>query len=94
MRIEKMLQGYELEDALRLIGLARRRSGLAMLLPAAGLLAVGAAVGAAIGLALAPSSGRQLREGVTGRLDQIRDKVKKDAEKHSHTNATSTPAST
>jgi hypothetical protein len=93
MRIEKMLQGYELEDALRLVGLARRRSPVALLVSAAGLLAAGAAIGAGIGLALAPSSGRQLREGMSGRLDQIRDKIKRDADKYSHANATSTPSS-
>ena len=94
MRIQRLMRGYELEDALRLIGLARRRSALAMLLPAVGLLAAGAALGAGIGMAFAPSSGERLRKDVGGRLDQIRERVKKDSEKHSHANATPTPTST
>jgi len=95
MRIEKLLQGYELEDALRLVGLARRRSAMAMILPAVGLLAAGAALGAGLGLAFAPASGRRFRQDVGGRLDHIRDRVKKESEKHMHadTNATSTPVS-
>ena len=85
------MRGYELDDALRLIGVARRRSALELLLPALGLLAAGAAIGAGIGLAFAPSSGRRLREDVGGRLDQIRERVKKESEKHSNASVTSTP---
>lgn len=93
MTIEKLMRGYEVNDALRLIGLARRRSMLEMLLPALGLLAAGAALGAGIGLAFAPSSGRSLRKDVGGRLDQIRDKVKRESDKYVNADATSTPAS-
>jgi hypothetical protein len=45
-------------------------------------------------MAFAPSSGERLRKDVGGRLDQIRERVKKDSEKHSHANATPTPTST
>jgi hypothetical protein len=94
MRIKKLMRGYELNDALRLIGRARRRSALEMLLPAVALLAAGAALGAGIGLAFAPSSGRRLREDMSGRLDQLRERVKKESNKHRNADATSTPAST
>jgi hypothetical protein len=93
MTIEKLMRGYEVNDALRLIGLARRRSMLELLLPAIGLLAAGAALGAGIGLAFAPSSGRNLRKDVGGRLDQIRDKVKRESDKYVNADASSTPAS-
>ncbi len=93
MRIKKVMRGYDLDDALELIGM-RRRSPLAAFIPAIGLLAAGAAIGAGIGLALAPSSGRRLRQDLGGRLDQIRERVvKRDAESRSHANATSTPVS-
>jgi hypothetical protein len=94
MTIQKMMRGYELEDALHLLGLARRRSAMGMVLPAVGLLAVGAILGAGLGLVFAPSSGRRLREDVGGRLDQIKERVKKESEKHTHVNATSPTAST
>ncbi len=92
MRIKKMMRGYELDDALRLLGVARRRSALELMLPALGLLAAGAAIGAGIGLAFAPSSGRRLREDVGGRLDQIRERVKKESEKNSNASVTSSPS--
>jgi hypothetical protein len=94
MRMKKVMRGYDLDDALQLIGM-RRRSPMAVLLPAIGLLAAGAAIGAGIGLALAPSSGRRLRQDLGGRLDQLRERVaKRDAESsRSHANATSAPAS-
>ncbi len=92
MTIKKLMRGYELDDALRLIGVARRRSPIELMLPALGLLALGAAVGAGIGLAFAPSSGRRLREDVGGRLDQIRDRVRKESEKHSNATVSSSPS--
>ncbi len=92
MRIKKLMRGYELDDALRLIGRSRRRSMLEMVLPALALLAAGAAVGAGIGLVFAPSSGRRLREDMSGRLDQLRERVKKESDKHRNADATSTPA--
>jgi hypothetical protein len=84
----KQMIGYDIDDALDLIGLARRRSILNHMLPAMGFLALGAALGAGVGLMLAPSSGRRLRQDVGDRLDQIRDKMKNEAQKRGVTNAT------
>jgi YtxH-like protein len=89
MRIQKLMRRYDLEDALHLVGLARRRSMLTMFIPAIGLLAAGAAIGAGIGLAFAPSSGRRFRQDVSGRLDQIKDRVKKESHRYNDVNATS-----
>jgi hypothetical protein len=89
MTIKKLMRGYELDDALRLIGM-HRRSAMETFLPALGLLAAGAVIGAGIGLALAPSSGRRLRQDIGGRLDHLRERVRKDSE-HAPVNATSTP---
>jgi hypothetical protein len=80
--------GYEIDDVLELVGLRRRRPLLMSVLPAFGLVAFGAAVGASVGLMLAPSSGRRLRQEMGERLDQVRDRVKREAQKQSGANAT------
>jgi gas vesicle protein len=72
--------GLDVDDVLELIGLERKRSFLGAFLPTVGLLALGAAVGAGIGLAFAPSSGRNLREVVGGKLDKIRERVNAETE--------------
>jgi len=59
--ILKAASGLGLNDALGLVGLERRPSGLSRWLPAIGLVTLSAAVGAGVALLLAPSSGSQLR---------------------------------
>jgi hypothetical protein len=83
----RKLMGYDIEDVLELAGLQRRHSILGTFLPALGLLAAGAAIGAGIGLAFAPSSGRRLREDMSGRLDQLREHAKKEVHKHEAANS-------
>ena len=68
--------GYEINDVLELLGLQRRSSMLRFVLPAVGLLALGAGMGVATGVLLAPSSGRRLRRDMGDRLDQMRGRVK------------------
>ena len=75
----RVLPDYDIRDALHLMGLQRRRSALGIILPALGILAAGAAIGAGVGLAFAPSSGRRFREDVGGRIDHLRDRVKREA---------------
>lgn len=87
MRISKLL-GYDMDDVLDVVGLARRRSAIGVILPAIGLVAVGAAVGAGIGLMFAPSSGRRLRQDMSERFDQMREKMKVEARKQGLLNAT------
>jgi hypothetical protein len=77
----RKMMGYDIEDVLELAGLQRRRSILEAVLPALGLLAAGAVIGAGVGLAFAPSSGRRLRQDVSGRLDQLREGVKEEVKK-------------
>jgi gas vesicle protein len=86
----RKLMGYDIEDVLELAGLQSRHSLMGTLLPALGLLAAGAAIGAGVGLAFAPSSGRRLREGMSGRLDQLREGAKKEVHKYGEANASST----
>ncbi len=85
----RKMMGYDIEDVLELAGLQRRPSILGSFLPALGLLAAGAVIGAGLGLAFAPSSGRRLRQDVSGRLDHLREEVKKDTPKHSEVSANS-----
>ena len=80
MTMKKVI-GYDLDDILDLVGLERRRSLIGSMLPAIGLVAIGAAIGASVGLMFAPSSGRRLRQEVGDRLDQIRERVKSEAQK-------------
>jgi hypothetical protein len=74
----KKVTGYDLDDMLRLMGLARRRSIVDAVLPVLGYIALGTAIGAGVGLLLAPSSGRRLRQDVGDRLDQILERVKRE----------------
>jgi hypothetical protein len=71
MQIKKRI-GFDIDNFLDLVRLERRRPVLQIVLPAVGLLALGAAIGGGIGLLLAPWSGRRLRQEVGGRIDQIR----------------------
>jgi YtxH-like protein len=86
MRMRKILS-YDMDDALGLMGLRRRRSAIGIVLPAMGLVAFGAAIGACVGLMFAPSSGRRLRQGVSDRIDQMREKMKVEARKQGLINA-------
>lgn len=87
MRISKLL-GYDIDDVLGVMGLERRHSVIGAILPAVGLVAIGAAVGAGVGLMLAPSSGRRLRQDMSERFDQMREKMKVEARKQGLLNAT------
>ncbi len=73
------VESLELADFLNVIGLERRPSSAARILPALGLITVSAAVGAGAALLLAPSSGAKLRARLSDRLDgakhQISDKI-------------------
>ncbi|HEY2409515.1 MAG TPA: YtxH domain-containing protein [Polyangiaceae bacterium] len=71
----KAIQRLEMDDVLGLIGVERRRSALSQVLPAIGLVAVGAAVGAGAALLFAPSGGKELRTRLSERLDEARDKL-------------------
>ena len=74
--MKNRLMGFDIDDLLELGGLRRRPSFVGLALPALGLLAVGAAIGAAFGLMVAPSSGRNLRQAVSERIAQLRERRK------------------
>ncbi len=86
MKMKKLI-GYDIDNILDLVRLERRRPLVQFVLPAVGLLAIGAAIGGGAGLILAPWSGRRLRQEVGGRIDQIRERLKSDQRKHEMVNA-------
>jgi hypothetical protein len=88
MKMKKFI-GYDIDNILDLVRLERRRSLVQFVLPAVGLLAIGAAIGGGAGLMLAPWSGRRLRQEVGGRIDQIRERLKSDQRTREMVNATS-----
>lgn len=80
--VDKLIEAVEnakLDDVLGVIGLERKPSDLAKLLPMAGLITVSAAVGAGIALLLAPSSGTRLRarlsDGIGQAKHQLSDRI-------------------
>jgi len=72
----KDMVGYDVADVLHRLGLARRRSISQAVLPAMGLVAVGALVGAGVSLVFAPSSGRRFRQELSDRIGQARERVR------------------
>jgi hypothetical protein len=76
--IPDLIQAVEdlrLADILGAVGLERRPSAIARLLPAVGLITVSAAVGAGLALLLAPSSGSKLRARLSDGLDDAKHRL-------------------
>jgi hypothetical protein len=69
------VEDLKLEDILGVVGLERRPSAAARLLPAVGFITVSAAVGAGIALLLAPTSGRKLRARLSDGLDEAKHRL-------------------
>jgi hypothetical protein len=69
------IRHFSAEDALAMVGLARRHGSLERTLSAIGLVAVGAAVGAGVALVLAPTSGEKLRARIAEGLDDAKDRL-------------------
>ena len=72
--LQRMANGFDGDSILHSIGLERRDT-FARVLGGFGLLAIGAVVGGGVALALSPMSGKRLREKVTMRLGETRDRV-------------------
>jgi hypothetical protein len=83
----KTITGYDIDDALDLLGLRRKTTAISMMVPALVLLSAGAAIGAGVGLAFAPSSGRRLRKEFSDRFEQLRERMKTEAKPRSSANA-------
>ncbi len=72
--LSQAVQDLRLDDALGMIGLARRRSWAARVLPSAGLIAASALVGAGIALLLTPKSGPELRQRLSERAGTVKER--------------------
>ena len=72
-----MLRSIGLDDALRFVGLSRRRDPLTSV----ALLGAGVAVGVGIGMLLAPTTGEELRRSLRARFMGLKDDVKQTAER-------------
>jgi hypothetical protein len=68
----KALQHVDVDQVLATIGLERKPRAYERTLPVVGLITLGAAIGAGAALLLAPSSGRELRARISGRIDETR----------------------
>ncbi len=71
----KAIESLNLEDVLGVVGLERKPSSLAQILPAAGMIAISAAVGAGIALLLAPTSGTKLRAKLSDGIDDAKHRL-------------------
>jgi hypothetical protein len=63
------------EDIIRALGLQQRRHATTDLAPSLALFGAGLLVGAGLALLLAPTTGRELREEITDRASELRDRV-------------------
>ncbi len=88
----QVVRGFEINDLLGLVGLQRRRSTLQAILPAIGLVALGAAVGAGTALLVAPSSGAELRQRLSERVDKLAEQFE-DLQNHQPSATSTTPES-
>lgn len=86
----KVARRFEADDLLGLVGLQRRRSAVQMILPAIGLVSLGAAVGAGAALLIAPSSGAELRQRLSERVDKLTDRLNELQKNHQPSSPTPT----
>jgi hypothetical protein len=77
--MKRVLSGDIDDGLLEMMGLARRRQAIGLVLPAIGLLIAGGAIGAGLGLVFAPASGRRMREQVEERVGRLRDRFNKNS---------------
>lgn len=71
----KGLQHVDFNQVLGAVGLERKPAAIERTLPAVAFVALGAAIGAGTALLLAPSSGRELRARISGRIDEAKQQL-------------------
>lgn len=72
----RVARKVEIGELLSYVGLQRQRAAAVRILPAIGLVALGAAVGAGVALLTAPQSGAKLRTMLSERAEELGDKIK------------------
>jgi hypothetical protein len=70
MTLDKM-KSLDKDDVLQLLGLETRRSNMDYLVPSLAILGVGLLVGTGLGLLVAPRPGRELREDLAKRIQDM-----------------------
>lgn len=78
------MRGFGTDDVLAALGLERRRSGLDIVLPAAGMFIAGVMVGASAAFLLAPKSGRETRRELKGRATDLSRRISSTAGNLAH----------
>lgn len=81
------LRHFTADDALGMVGLARRHGSLERTLSAIGLVAIGAAVGAGVALVFAPTSGEKLRARIAGGVDDAKERLHDAASSVTHSSS-------
>jgi len=74
------IRGVGVDDILAALGLERRRTFSSSIVPIASGFAAGALMGAGIALLFAPKAGREIREDIRKRADEVTRKVSEAAE--------------
>jgi hypothetical protein len=75
-RMRRYASDLDIDDVLDLIGLQRRRSLWAYVLPAAGLVCAGVLVGAGIGLMFAPAPGKTIRREAGSKVNELKERIR------------------
>lgn len=70
MTLDKM-KSLDKDDVLQLLGLETRRTNMETLLPGLAILGLGLLVGTGIGLLVAPRPGRELRDDLAKRIQDM-----------------------
>jgi len=71
----KELKSIDKDDILAALGLQTKKSAAEYLLPVLGLFSAGILVGVGVGMLVAPKSGRELRESLGKRVEEVRDRA-------------------
>jgi len=73
------LKNIDKDDILAALGLETKKTAAEYLLPVLGLFSAGIVVGVGVGMLFAPKSGRELRESLGKRVEEVRERAMQSA---------------